>query len=325
MNEPLVSIGLPTYNRTHDLRACLANLTGLHYKNLEIIISDNHSTDTTAKVCKEYVKTDKRIRYYRQHINLGVGRNSLFVLEKAIGKYFLWASDDDIRSNTYLSKLIPLLEQNSKATIAITDTTLFTKNQKLSIPIFFQPLSHPIASLYTYLLHPECVSVVLYGVHRRTKLFVNTFKRIMNEKRPIEIKGYDNSFAVFALLQGDLLYVPKTLFYIRDNGMYLSVYQNLSDLKLSRIFFRKAVRYLLFPIMFLYDWYYGSLHIYHSSVSILLKPLLLSSLTGKLLFDNILFINSLVNAGILLIGGLIRKLGVYVTLRIFRKIKRPQP
>ncbi len=317
MDKPLVSIGVPTYNRAEDLKACLANLTSLDYKNVEIIISDNHSTDTTAGVCKEYLKKDRRIRYYRQRANLGVGENSLFVLEKARGKYFFWASDDDIRGKTWISELIPLLEQNPKSTTAITDTTLFTKHRSFPIPVFFRRVSRPTASFYTYLLHPECVSVLLYGIHRRTRRFIDNFRRVMHEKRPFGIKGYDNSLAIFLLLQGDLLYVPKNLFFIRDNGMYLSVYQNLSEVRLSGMLFQKAFRYLLFPIMFLCDWYYGSLHIVRSTIPFYRKPLFLISLIGKLLSDNVLFIYSFIKAGILLLGGLTRFL--------FRKIKRPQP
>jgi glycosyltransferase involved in cell wall biosynthesis len=325
MNNPLVSIGLPTYNRANDLRACLANLTSLDYKNIEIIISDNHSTDTTIEVCKEYLKKDKRIRYYRQKTNGGVNKNSLSVLEKAKGKYFFLASDDDIRSRTYLSELIPLLEQNPKATTAITDTTLFTKSRSFSIPVFFRSLNHPVPSIYTYLFHPECVSILFYGVHRRSQLFVDNFRRIMNERRPFGVLGYDDSLAIFLLSQGDLIYIPKNLFFIRDNGMYLSVYQNLSKFKLSRVFFRKTFQYLLFPIMFLCDLYYGSFHIYRSTIPFYLKPLLFIALTGKLLYDIVLFLYSIIKAVVILVVGFTRKLISYLALFIFRKIKSPQP
>jgi glycosyltransferase involved in cell wall biosynthesis len=308
MNKPLVSIGLPTYNRVDDLKACLDNLTNLNYKNIEIIISDNHSTDTTAEVCKEYLKKDKRIRFYRQNTNLGVRRNSIFVLEKSKGKYFILTSDDDIRGKTYISELIPLLEQNPKATIAITDTTLFTKDQSFSIPVFFRSISTPIFSFFTYLLHPECVSILLYGVHRRSQMFIDNFKRIMNEKRSFEIEGYDDSLAICLLLQGDLIYLPKNLFFIRDNGMYLSVYQNISDLKLSRIFFQKVIRYLLFPIMFAYDWFYGSLHIFRSHLPSYLKPIFFLSLLLKFFYAIILFFYSLIKGATLLLLGALRKL-----------------
>jgi glycosyltransferase involved in cell wall biosynthesis len=307
MNKPLVSIGLPTFNRATDLQACLANLTNLDYKNIEIIISDNHSTDTTAEVSKQFVKKDKRIRYYRQKSHLAGEKNFVFVLEKANGKYFFLASDDDIRSKTYISDLVLLLEQNENATLAITDTTLFTKELTFSIPVYFRLVSHPALSFYTYLLHSECVSILLYGMHRRSQLFTENFRRVMNENRPFGIQGYDNSLAIFLLLRGDLLYVPKNLFFIRDNGLYLSVYQQLSHATISKVIFQKSLRYLLFPIMFACDWYYGSQHIYRSPVSSYLKPLFFIGLTGKLVLDNVLFFYSIMKAGALFALGLIRK------------------
>jgi glycosyltransferase involved in cell wall biosynthesis len=326
MNRPLVSIGLPTYNRANDLRACLANLTDLNYKNIEIIISDNHSPDATAEVSREYVKKDKRIRYYRQKSNIGVSKNSLFVLKKAKGKYFFWASDDDLRDRKYLSETIPLLEKNPHATLAITDTTLFTKTRSQVIPLYyFKTCSHSPRILFTYLLHPECVSVLLYGVHRLNNEFIQGAITSVREKRPFGVMGYDNSFAIFLLLRGDLIYIPQNLFFIRDNGLYLSVYQDLSELKLSRAFIQKIFRYLLFPIMFACDLYYGTLYIFRSSVPFYLKLVLFISLTLKFLCDIILFLFSIIKAGIILIIGLTLKLYHYSTLLVFRKIKRPQP
>ena len=313
MNEPLVSIGVPTYNRAEDLRACLTNLTGLAYRNIEIIISDNHSTDSTSKVCKSFIKKDKRIHYYKQPSTVPGEKNFAYVLQKAKGKYFFIAADDDIRARTYITDLIPLLENYPEATTAITDTKLFSKNRSISIPILFRSISTPTASFYTYLLHPECVSVLLYGMHRRTQQFTENFLRIMNESRPFRIQGYDDSLAVFLLLQGPLLYLHKNLFSIRDTGMYLSVYQSIADIKLSTELFKKAGRYLLFPMMFFYDWYYGILHVWRSSVSPLLKPIFYISLAFKLIRDDIFFLFYICKAAVIFIFGL------------FRKINNPHP
>ncbi|MFZ2025194.1 MAG: glycosyltransferase family 2 protein [Microgenomates group bacterium] len=307
MKMPLVSIGLPTYNRASDLDACLANLTKLNYKNIEIIISDNNSSDNTKNVCNVFCQKDKRIRYYRQKINIGVHKNSNFVLAKATGKYFFWASDDDFRSEQYISKLVPLLEKNPQATLAITDTKLFTKDQSAQIPIFLKSNSHAPMQLLTYLLHPECVSVLLYGLHRLDKKFVQQHNNIIQEKRFFNIKGYDNSFAVYVLLRGDLIYLPQHLFSIRDNGMYLSVYHDISNLKLSKLFFERVRRYALFPIMFFYDWLYGTLHIFKSSLSISLKSLCVIFIFLKLIYDFILYIYSIVKGIIVLLLGLIKK------------------
>ena len=63
MKLPLVSIGMPTYNRADLFREALALARAQDYPNLEIIVSDNHSTDDTERVAREVVAVDPRVRY----------------------------------------------------------------------------------------------------------------------------------------------------------------------------------------------------------------------------------------------------------------------
>lgn len=64
--EKLVSIGLPTFNRSKSLERALDSLLAQTYVNFELIISDNASTDSTESICREYARKDKRIKYFRQ-------------------------------------------------------------------------------------------------------------------------------------------------------------------------------------------------------------------------------------------------------------------
>jgi glycosyltransferase involved in cell wall biosynthesis len=93
---PLVSIGMPVFDRPETLRNALESLVKQTYKNLEIIVSDNASTNPlVAEIIEDYARVDSRIISFRQSFNHGAHANFLFVLEKAKGKYFMWASDDD--------------------------------------------------------------------------------------------------------------------------------------------------------------------------------------------------------------------------------------
>jgi glycosyltransferase involved in cell wall biosynthesis len=95
-NLPLVSVGIPTYNRPELLARTLEHLTRQTYKNLEIIISDNASEGReTVDVVSRFSKSDDRIQFYGQPSNIGAAANFYFVMEKAVGKYFMWAADDD--------------------------------------------------------------------------------------------------------------------------------------------------------------------------------------------------------------------------------------
>jgi glycosyltransferase involved in cell wall biosynthesis len=94
--RPLVSVGIPTFNRPEGLRRTLRFIREQTYPNLEILVTDNASPGSeTEKVATELAAIDKRITYFRQPVNLGAVANFRFALSKASGDYFMWATDDD--------------------------------------------------------------------------------------------------------------------------------------------------------------------------------------------------------------------------------------
>ena len=91
---PLVTIGIPTYNRANGyLREALESALAQSYPNLEIVVSDNGSTDNTESVVRSYA--DPRIRYFRQQPPVTPNDNFNFCLQQANGTYFLMLHDDD--------------------------------------------------------------------------------------------------------------------------------------------------------------------------------------------------------------------------------------
>ncbi|NER08783.1 MAG: glycosyltransferase family 2 protein, partial [Okeania sp. SIO3C4] len=111
-HDPLISIGIPTYNRPQRLRKTLASITCQTYSNLEIIVSDNCSSDDeTQKVVQEFMETDPRIRYFRQDENIGMFYNFKFVFDVSKGDYFTWVADDDARSNDYIENCLNIFNE----------------------------------------------------------------------------------------------------------------------------------------------------------------------------------------------------------------------
>lgn len=110
--DPLVTVGMPVYNGQEYLRSSLDSIVQQTYRNIEVIISDNGSTDDTAAICAEYVAKDPRVRYVRQAVNLGAQRNYNFVMHQAVGKYFMWAACDDFWDSTFIETLIAPLESD---------------------------------------------------------------------------------------------------------------------------------------------------------------------------------------------------------------------
>ncbi|GAA5520550.1 glycosyltransferase [Aliifodinibius salicampi] len=93
-NLPLVTIGIPTYNRADAyLKEALESALNQTYSNIEIVVSDNCSTDNTSELVNCY--QDSRIKYYRHNENIGANNNFNYCLEKASGEYFLLLHDDD--------------------------------------------------------------------------------------------------------------------------------------------------------------------------------------------------------------------------------------
>ena len=92
---PLVSIGIPTYNRERLIGRAIESALNQDYPNIEIVISDNASTDATSEVCRRYAQEQPNVRYVRQPRNLGAIRNFDAVLRQSSGQFFMWLGDDD--------------------------------------------------------------------------------------------------------------------------------------------------------------------------------------------------------------------------------------
>jgi glycosyltransferase involved in cell wall biosynthesis len=92
---PLVTIGIPTYNRANGyLRECIESAINQTYQSIEIVVSDNCSTDETEALVSGIA--DSRIRYFRHRRNIGANKNFNYCLEQARGDYFLLLHDDDL-------------------------------------------------------------------------------------------------------------------------------------------------------------------------------------------------------------------------------------
>jgi glycosyltransferase involved in cell wall biosynthesis len=104
--EPLVSVCLPVRNGAHRLEKVVRSVLAQEYGNLELIISDNASTDHTEEVCRDLARTDPRIAYHRQPRNIGLLNNFIAVMRLARGTYTRWVGDDDSLAPTCVSRCL---------------------------------------------------------------------------------------------------------------------------------------------------------------------------------------------------------------------------
>jgi hypothetical protein len=120
--KPLVSVGLPVYNGAAHLGGAFESLLGQTYSNLELIVSDNASTDATAALCAEWEARDGRVRLFRQTSNIGAPANWNFVARQARGEYFKWASVSDRCDPRFIEACLRPLLANDDAVLCFTRT-----------------------------------------------------------------------------------------------------------------------------------------------------------------------------------------------------------
>ena len=122
-DKPLVSLGVFLRNEGQFIRQSLESLQAQDYDNLEIIVSDNCSTDDTDAICRESGAGDERVKYERQASNIGAAANFIRVLDRASGKYFMWASGHDLWAPDLVSKCVAALEAHPGSALAYASST----------------------------------------------------------------------------------------------------------------------------------------------------------------------------------------------------------
>jgi len=118
-SHPRVSIGIPTYNRAAgNLRSVIERALGQTFQDIEVIVSDNCSTDHTPELLKSF--DDPRLHYFRQETNIGPNNNFNFCLEQAKGEYFLLFHDDDMIDEDFVETCISSLAPEESVGVIIT-------------------------------------------------------------------------------------------------------------------------------------------------------------------------------------------------------------
>ena len=174
INKPTVSIGMPVFNGERYIRGALDSLLTQTFSDFELIISDNASTDGTKDICKEYSKKDSRIRYVRQVKNLGALANFQFVLDEAVGVYFMWAAYDDLRSKSFIEKLLLGFENENVVSSFPKCKQIDSEGQPVGDEIILDFIGDSsYKRIRSYWTDPrELRDIPIYGLHR-----ANTIKR----------------------------------------------------------------------------------------------------------------------------------------------------
>ena len=114
-----VSVQIPTFNSEKHLPECLETVLSQKFRDVEILIADNCSTDATTQVIKTFAARDSRIRWWQNPVNLGMIGNHNVLLKQAAGEYIKFVhADDKLLSDSALTKLVAMLDAHPSAVLA---------------------------------------------------------------------------------------------------------------------------------------------------------------------------------------------------------------
>lgn len=211
-NFPLVSIGIPTYNRPESLERIITCLLKQTYVNFEIIISDNASTDLkVVEITNQYKSKDNRIKVFRQDSNLGMIKNFYFVEKEAKGDFFMWFSDDDYieDENFILTLYTQLIAQN--AHFCFPECIMKQENNVKA----FQGKYKACSSVFEYVnnfISPSYMGYEFYGLYNRKLIKENGWDFLFLD---IE-NATDIHYLIRLFLENKVHYCPDTQ-YIFDH------------------------------------------------------------------------------------------------------------
>ena len=114
--EPLVSVGIPTYNQPDFLRQAIQSVLNQTFQDFEIVVVDDCSTDHTSSVVSQF--SDPRVRYYRTEVNLRPPKSWNECVRRAKGKFFALLPHDDIHYPAFLQQMLAALERHPEAGFA---------------------------------------------------------------------------------------------------------------------------------------------------------------------------------------------------------------
>ncbi len=215
MSGPLVSIGVPVYNGENYLAETLDAILAQDYRHLEVVITDNTSTDSTEDICKDYAARDSRVVYHRQPRNFGAAPNYNDAYHRSHGTLFKWSAHDDLIGPTFLSRCVTALHEHPECVVAFT---MFT-----SIDAEGKPLedgeprpdlcSEDVATRVAAAIFPYAQGGVsdaaIFGLMRRSAIDATQLHG--------SYTGSDRTLLLELALQGPFHQVPERLFFNRDH------------------------------------------------------------------------------------------------------------
>jgi len=142
-NIPLVSVLIPVYNREETIESCIQSALDQTYKNIEIVVVDNNSTDSTLEKCENLAKIDSRIKIFINEENIGPVKNWKKSIDLAQGEYGKILFSDDLILPEFIKKSITLLHNDVSFVISSAKIGPNLNSSSVNYNFSQNPNDHP--------------------------------------------------------------------------------------------------------------------------------------------------------------------------------------
>ena len=211
MEQKLVSVIIPTYNRADLIRQTLDSIKAQRYGNWECIVVDDGSSDGTQKLMEQYTQADPRIQYYLRPEDQAKGANGCrnYGFSRSRGEYIKWFDSDDLMHEDFLGRSVATLEAHPTLDFCATFSKIFTQTKADALEDFNPEVTNSQNALYQFIVG---------------KLFFLTpaplWKRTFLEDKPLFDEtlhnAHETDFNFRMLVAGaQFTYIEETLFFVR--------------------------------------------------------------------------------------------------------------
>jgi glycosyltransferase involved in cell wall biosynthesis len=206
---PIVSFGLPVRNGERHIHRVVDSLLAQSFQDIEVVISDNASTDRTPEICREYAARDPRVRYSANEKNIGVLANFNRLPGLARGTYYRWMGCDDWLEPDYAAECVAAFAANPAA-IAVTTYQAHVDDEGRRVyhehvgPRVTSSEPHARFGRMLWFLHqPHWLMDPIFSLYRRDVLLSTRLHRHMARA--------DRILAAELSLKGPYAHVPRHL------------------------------------------------------------------------------------------------------------------
>ncbi|GAB3938607.1 glycosyltransferase family 2 protein [Mucilaginibacter myungsuensis] len=237
--DPLVSIIIPVYNREKLVARAIDSAIGQTYKNVEVVVVDNCSTDNTWEVLQRYALQDKRVKVFKNEENLGPVKNWIECVKRSSGKYIKVVFSDDWMALDFVEKAVPKLEDNDDIGFAYSKIKIVWEGKPEQ-----ENYGYNIFKKNTKYLSKEFIRRCLFNgrvpvspscaLFRRKDFEANLLIEFPNtDGLTFNRFGAGNDIYIYLKTAGDYKYVyfldeTECYFYAHDSGISFQYYEGLS-------------------------------------------------------------------------------------------------